>query len=530
MSPLKRAIICRLRLWGQSLLLFLIFLILGTSLAGAINVRSLVAQTDEKLQRQFEAVTMLQWEHRSYGVEIDGTTTFEFPTLEMIEAVGNLPHVRHFDARGQSIMKSLTLFEARPELTFNYIPEDTDLEYLYNSNWGNRSFGQNFEQFITIGVNNIDVAELEAGLITINEGTFLTEDSINRGKKQIVISSLLAYTNQIEVGSTIELEASLYDFDRMIADGAYRGEELLILDYSDEYLLYRSVEEFVVVGTFDVNLDFSISEHLDNVLLSLRALEINLYNRIYMPFSVFYRIEEGRRYAERPYLTTSSFFGSDSLSDLNVALQPTFILNNPRDFNTFAYEARQVLPEGWFVTNLNPSFQIVATAMDDMLDSANLILYGAFIAALAICTLITIFIIKEKEKEIAIYKSLGEKKRHITAQLLMEILCIFSVSFIISFACGIFLSGRISSIFFEQELMKFHEEDPILEQLTFSPHELREYFIDFLSVDEAHEMYTDDVSFKDFFIFFSVKFTAIGSATLLTSITILRKEAKALLN
>lgn len=79
----------------------------------------------------------------------------------------------------------------------------------------------------------------------------MTQEEIDRGAPVVVISSLFAQANQLDVGST--LTYNVYDNEAMLAEGIHLN---FLYGHSDDFLLGHQLTELEVIGILNSDKTF----------------------------------------------------------------------------------------------------------------------------------------------------------------------------------------------------------------------------------------------------------------------------------
>jgi len=136
-----------------------------------------------------------------------------------------------------------------------------------------------------------------------------------------MVSTLFAEANNLQIGSTFELENNVYNSELMISEG---------------------VEA------------------------------VDLYNQIYVPHQLLEEIERSLFfYRQQVQLATAEMegflFDTGTTEENPLELFATFILHDSRDFNAFYEVASNILPEGWQVADTSGAFAPIRNSMNTML-------------------------------------------------------------------------------------------------------------------------------------------------------------------
>ena len=506
MSFLKRTLISIKRQPFKNGILFMLILLLATTFSGALSVRNAIRSTEESMLLRLPAIGALGLNAQTAADEMGILVSqlepsfwhTDLPTIDEINALGNLPYVHSFD-----LLMTPTLLSR-------------DLEWVGNG--GVTQFGGYVESFTVHGVLNPHLIDVEAGLIELVSGRTFTEAEISNGEHVVIISNELAIQNQLSVGEVVTLENNVYDMVAFFNDGI--GNWTLYW-HDEEYMLAHQLLHFEIIGIFDVlqlpNMDTPAAIHASDI--SVLAEQINyINNRIYIPVSVtedtliFYN--EGMRLQ---FEEVSQIFTGDAPSfdpDNDIRIQGIFVLNDPRDLANFAEVGSQMLPGHWEVTDFRAVDNRLLASTDWILTLADYTLAGTVLATILILTLVVSLIFKERQHEIGIYMALGECKKKIIILFLSEIFIIAISAMIFALFLGNILSGILSGYLLEQHLIENIRQTGVI-SATPIPWEIALFNPGRLSIEELMEMYNTSLSF-----FVILKFIGIFVGGILLGISI----------
>jgi len=422
-------------------------------------------------------------------------------TIEDFQKISKLSYVSSFDFNIYTHANSLF---------------SKELNRYWNPEWGIEdeysltNFNQNIlqgsatehEHFSLRGVNNLELMDIQAGLLTLVQGrTFIAGE-----ENAALISQSLADINNLSLGSTLEFENIVFDARNFWAfDYAYMLDNLI---FASETI------ELTVVGIFE------ISGEVRQSLNPLQSGEQEVLNRIYVPLTLVEQMH--------PFQIEHAIYLYGSPQDLEVDFTSIFLLNDPRDMPYFAESANEILPYGWQIYYLDNNFEQMIIAMDSMrwiADSILLFTSGATFVTLA---LLIIIFIKDRRTEIGIYLSLGEKKHKILSQILLEVLSIAIFSLFLSFFSGNQLSGLLSSHLLQQDIQQQLEEETTDFRVDFVPHlpQLANFDPGEMSMEEMLEAFDTSLTVETMLTFFVVGTGIILSATIVPIIYTMKLNPK----
>jgi len=427
MNTFKRATISIKRQPVKSFSLLLIITLLGGFLLSGISMSKAIVIAQEHLLMQIPAVATLSYRGNLHS-------GWRQPTKDQINAIGNLPYVRSYD------------FTLR---TFFYSQE---LSWINSMDPGH---------FTAMGVNNKAITEIESGSISLTEGRTFAQEEINDNALVMVIPKSIAMVNNLVVGSSIEIANIAHDY-RWHGDWSDR--------FNDDFILSMQMLEFEVIGIFG---------SLDD--------DENYFNGLtvfYIPFGV---AESMLDFENRAMIEADEevfvAMGQGILQE-EAILETLFVLDNPRDLESFTNASLPLLPEDWILTGLDESiFQPIINSMDLVLELATSIQLGAIIAFILILTITLLLFLRDRRHEIGIYMALGDKKLIIMLQILTEVFAIAKVGIVLAIFIGTAASALVSNYLFENHLVEQLTAVPI--EIGGIPWELFHHVPNQMTIDEA---------------------------------------------
>lgn len=144
-----------------------------------------------------------------------------------------------------------------------------------------------------------------------------------------------------------------------------------------------------------------------------------------------------------------SFLDDESYNDGNYKISSAvFYLNDPEEVDAFKEEANEL------VTDLEDRYlklDIDTTAYDRMVSSiegvknfSNIILVVIVVASIVVISLMVINSLKDRNYELGVLLSLGEKKIKIIGQFILELVLIAVISFVLSIGCSALVSQNLA--------------------------------------------------------------------------------------
>lgn len=427
MKLFKRGMITIQRQWMKSFLLFLIVFILGLMLTGTTMIRNAILQTEHNLfssmprvatiNLDFDTLMEIQREANEIGdasiLEQSGTNP------ETIKEIGRLPYVE----------------------TFNY----SFVHNLWNSElykYGEFSESDDDPPFWNVfGLYNSNLLDLEEGVIEIVDGRPFLESDMQGTGAVALISKELAKINDLTIGSLITFESRLYD---NIDDVSITND----WDNLDRIIALETFE-LEVIGIFELLTDLAEEDHFEETLIdgqsvtfpTVEFLRLQQHlNQIYVPINV---------------IEASPSFDFHRASRLEVnGVETLFILYDPLDMPYFLEEANLLLSGYWRMADLSGNFNRITYSMETMSGIADIILIGGLSATVVILGLAMTLFLYDRKHEIGIYLALGEKRKNIIIQILIEVLLITFLSLSLSIFIGDIVASQVSQTMLEHDIVR----------------------------------------------------------------------------
>ncbi|MCL1948210.1 MAG: ABC transporter permease [Turicibacter sp.] len=500
MNFLKRSLISIKRQPQKNSLLLILVFILGAVLSGAISIGRAIHSIEGSVIQRIPAVaTLVLNEQSSDEAEVNGNRfSAPQPTLEEIVEIGNLPYVRTYD----SFMR----------------PSFFSRELRWVGNGGILEWSDGIvEQFEGRGVENPELTDIQAGLIKLYSGRTFTANEMESGARVAIISNEFANLNDLIIGSVIELENNVYNF----AEFYRRGIGNFSSYWHDvDFMVAHKVLGFEVIGIFEVtnHLDFESLAVISGMDFQMAQQQENeLKNRIYMPISTaeaminFYNEGMRKQWEEFSELLPAD---AETINLDEPRIHSIFLLNDPRYLERFAEIGTQILPEHWEISDFRGVDASVISSLDTMRSIADIILILA-IGAMVITLALTItLLLKERRTEIGLYMALGERKKNIISQLLLETLTVAVFGIGLSLFAGNGLSTLLSGQLLEQHLMENNTQTS-LSPMGGIPWEIALFNPGELDKEELLEYFDTSLTGEIMLIFI-----AVGTGTVLLSLTV----------
>ncbi|MCL1950060.1 MAG: ABC transporter permease [Turicibacter sp.] len=519
MKYFKRALINLKRHLGKTLSLFVILLILGSLISGAISIRQAIISAENHLRIQLPAVSTINSD--SVAVQEYLEETGDFPNLSFgdvsvstINEIGNLPYVRShgFSLRFFGVTRGLKstrflnidLEQLSPGVTveelqgvFSYINDGT------------------FDNFLLRGIHQPELIEIESGMISLLEGDLLTQEQIESGAQIAIISSDFAEVNNLQLGDAFTITSTHWDYNKIQAENPFNP----VNTFDEAFIFSDKPMEFTVGSIFEVVQEFDYSS--DPWITA--NMELQARNQIFVPNKI---VEEFLQFDfdSRSATLDMSHIPADSIFIFDNA----FLLEDPRDFESFVERANELLPEFWAMDDLSNQLGIFTSALDSLLWIADIILWVSVGTTLVIVFLLVSLYLRDRRSEIGLYLALGERKIKILLQIFMELLPIVIVSLTLALFIGNLFSGGLSRQMLETQMLE-RQQEVLANVFLEIPHNLRRFVSNEMSVESMIRLYDTSLSHHTVAIFYFVGLATTVIAATVPLIKTLRVDPKKIL-
>ena len=431
MNFIKRAFTSIKRNLGKTCLLFLIVLILCSVISGTISANQAAENTERNLMNNMLTITQVHFDwdalREAEGVDPDDWEWQPDPNLvtqitpEDIRRIAELPYVQTYDF----------FVDAWSLRTTDIRPYEPPLPEGGGGMWVDESeFGSHFS---VRGGQNPNIFDIEQGLIELVAGRVFTEYEVENLSTVAIISEGLADYNGVTIGSTVNFRNIVFTpQEGMMWDPNHETEENIFAEESYE------VE---IIGIFRLA---NIPDMGDP--WTTWNFVWNIGNRIYVPNPLAERAQRFRLEAEieiSPEWHQREDGTTPDPDELNIWIDNFFSLHNPQDIPAFREAVTEIFPH-FRVVDAGGSMREISAALESMRSLTQTILWLAIGASLLILTLLITLFLRDRKREVGIYLALGEKKRKLVSQFVVEIMVVAFISIVVALFAGNILSANLS--------------------------------------------------------------------------------------
>lgn len=353
----------------------------------------------------------------------------------------------------------------------------------------------------------------EESFTLYEESTSETENGF-MGKGKMMNNSL-----QIEAINTFKLEDKYVDGQIELVEGKAFEED-------DEDAVIISYE---LATTNDLSIDSEISiKDTDGESHTLKVTGIyqtkedglnNNYNLIYINTVTGEKFLTDEEYNDGNYNITSA----------------VFYLNDPENADKFKEEANTLitdLSDRYLTLDIdNQTYEQMISSIEGVAKFSNTILVIVIIASIVVISLMVINSLKDRNYEIGVLLSLGEKKKKIIGQFIIELVIIASAAFVLSIGSSLITSQKFADILIDNQNQstEVSNQSPMGGRgSSFNPNgnftDTRISYVD--TIDEIDVSVTP----KDVELLFIIGYAIIFVSMIIPSIKILNSDPKDILS
>ena len=403
MSGLKRAFLYVSRKWQQSLIVFLVLLVISTSSFIGFAVLKASALAAANLRRQLGG---------TFSMEIDTSNTANMQAAPSTDQyTGSFYVGRYLDhAVIDEVMKTsgISEYSAHTEAAANLKSGDGEYCNLIE-NLQNYYSSPNLHMALIQGWTSLQQCSYFANhILEVTQGKMFTADELG----QAVISRELAELNQLQLGDmlTLEINREVTDFD---------------------FPLEKQECTFEIVGIFDIRGEQKIDPYT-----SQRQM---LQNWIFV---------DSRKLLS--YLSELL----DSIHEPPIGYDKvTFRVNDPAEMDSIIKKLQENRAIDWNYFKIkidNTNYQSAEDSLKGMDGGIRIMILVITAAGIGILILLLSIWAKSQTHETGILLSAGISKWEILTQRITEILLITILAFCLSYVCGNFAANEVGNMLLSQ--------------------------------------------------------------------------------
>lgn len=407
MNYWKRARNSIFRTKGKSLILFAVIFVLGNVIAGAIAIQQSTTNVEKKMKQQLGATVSAEPDlnellKQSENGDSQSMTQAQSLKEEAIKKIGASPYVKEYDYSYLAYLNvnKFKIYEMKQQ-------ENMEVSSPYKT-------------MILKGSNSTEPMDFKNKKVKLVDGRMLTKEELKGKKPMALISKKVADENGLSVGDQMVLDTvTLQPKD----DGTMDSQD--------------STEHAVkIVGLFEpIKLEKKKKEGQNGQdALNQQITETDMYNTAFVSNGLVREINK----------IEMSNMSSDLKDNLVEEVSPIFTLKSPEDVAAFKAEIKPLLPEGYKAVASTDEFDKVGASVKRLSKISGYVVILAVLASLLIISLVVVLFMKDRRHEWGIYLSLGEHRKNIMKQVVVELLVISIAALLISLVSGNVLGKMVS--------------------------------------------------------------------------------------
>ncbi|MBR5794674.1 MAG: ABC transporter permease [Erysipelotrichaceae bacterium] len=406
MKWFKRTWLSIIRRPGKSFLLFLVVFMMANLLAGSLGVIQTSATIKDVLKESIAPKVSFVYEKEYKENKIKYTRDVTIDEMkqynDVINQLANDENVIAFEQH-----YSLDVFAKYRDLGWQ--PNDT------------REFKMGF--YSTNVIESTYFKENDHRLASLQGNRFLTEKELQSTEVYMVVDQMLGSVYEFG-GATVPTGLNVLD-----------NEVTLVLKSTDGERIYEYEFPAKVVG-----------------VLFNRAKE-PFHNCVYVSNTALLNLVDD----------ANAYFTSVGADEITYELQSANVsMDTIEDVESFMSHNDSIidtLPEGFIYSSSVDTYKKNIGPIENLDTIAKVIFLIAIVATIVILGLVIVFFISDRKKEMGIYLSVGEKKKHIVYQLLVEIVLISTVAISCASLTGLFLGDKLSNYMLEVQRYVQREQE-----------------------------------------------------------------------
>ncbi|MGL4383480.1 MAG: FtsX-like permease family protein [Bacilli bacterium] len=413
----KRAFLSVTRVFGKTLILFLVTTVLAMGIIISFLIREGINETKKSMASTINLnVTILAYTQEEANADKEA----------LFKTLASSPYVNYYDysEKAQSIQR----LAGDKLYKVNDYPKDEE-----------RATTQGLE-----APQNPNFLAIKNKVATMAQGRTFTQEELDNGANVVIVSEEYAKVNNFKVGQKIMLQVAQAEVNFMSGENNF-----------SKLNTYHDFEEVEIIGllAYDeskFNIDSSIlgpnatKEEKSNYPNMVKSYH---YNTIYTSPGLLKKV------VTYSYQNMSESDRNNFGSLISTGF-PVYTANDSKDLALFIEEAKTKLNEfkekhgtnvlqAEVVSDLNLA-QKSSDSTKSISNLANLIFYILIGLSILVLTLVVTLFLRDRRHEFGIYMALGEKKSKTLAQVLIETLLIGLCALTFAFALYSIFAQSIS--------------------------------------------------------------------------------------
>ena len=511
MNYVKRSFLSLRKFWFRNMVLGVIVTVMGFLLTFSISSRSNLKQLEARLFERLHPVVFIERKAEFFNTE---NFRDNFLTLDMIESIAELPYIRTYNVTG---FLSFDNFHYHLFFPYFLVGDLEEEERSILKSIGN--FQPDHPLKTVVGISQPRPIEFDVGIFQLAEGRLITEEELSRGAQVIILPRLFAQKNHLMVGDHMTLEYSELP----------PGLGIFYERPPARELPFHTSIEVEVVGLFDILDEKLVVEHE----FHFHDL-FGLYNTPFVPLRLLESLAQDSMGARQDNLewaySFNGFFDFFPSQEQPLQLDHLLILYDYRQLDNLQQKVNEILPEGWGIYGTDAPLTPFLAAMGQIDFLSNLVLKMVSVSTFLILILLSLIFVKARRAEIGIYLALGEKKKKIILQLMMELLLVTVVGLILSIFIGSLVVNQFERHLISSEILAQMQAPENLEPFAnWVGYPLGHFRVPEITVDDVLSMYNSSLDFQTAILVFGSGLGVVLISALFPMAYILKMKPKKIL-
>lgn len=363
----------------------------------------------------------------------EGYSIYDTITIEDIEKIADSKYVKYYDYNNYLIATSTTLKKVENE-------DSSDISISSKK----IDIDSEGEDFTFTGTNVANLRIIQDNKAKVVDGRTFNDDEIKNNSNSVLIYKEFAELNNLKVGDTINFAQNIYKYSNASTDG-------MLIGFGNPTVVDAVNVDVKIVGILNYTGKKPNSKDEEANADAWQYYET--INTLYAPNGY---LEE----KNKEQYTKNLEYNPDHTNTSDQITSVVFVLNDSKDLKTFIDEETAKLPYSYYVfsSELSKNESILAP-VNSMQNLFNMILIGGTVVSILVLTLLIYLFVRDRQKEMGIYISIGEKRRNVVFQILIETLVVAFIGITLSLPISSIIAGNISTDMLKSDLDKASEDE-----------------------------------------------------------------------
>lgn len=404
----------------KTLILFIVLFVIINMMTASFMIYNSTQTMVDDIKNVIEPIVMIErpstksdfhFNFSEFNLERDEKNLKTEELMRAYDEIVSLPEIEYYDITGNGF---LYLEEMRNIKTLN------NSIFLYDDN--------NQYYFDFFAVNNANSYYFDKGYFKIIDGRNLTQEEIDNGENKIVVHRSVSIERDgkqslAQVGDKITLGT------RILSERFEDTEYFENFDYSpNSYSRYN--KEYLKVLVDNPTVEFEIVGIFDEII----PTNLNTFPKGTLPYKTYRNIlsdyiQRVNELENKGNIHKYDKYGEYQFNNITSSnAYSIFILKNQDDIKEFKNKVDEIMTQHGFneyeFTYSNDAYLKVIGPLESLNSVSSFILIFGIVVGVILLGLISIIFIRERKHEIGILLTLGETKKKIIKQLMLEMLLI----------------------------------------------------------------------------------------------------------